>query len=275
MPLHPEVRGYLDRLAALGIPPVQEMTPQENRLARARIAALRRELAGSPAPEPVAAIEERRVPVVGGEVGLRLYTPAGDGPFPILVYFFGGGFIMGDLDSVDDVCRMMANGAGCIVASGEYRLAPEHKFPGPVEDGYAIVAWVAGHAASFKGDPARLGVGGESAGGNIAAVASQLARERGGPAIHFQVLIYPPLDFTAARAVGQELAGRPTLTDERMQYFDRHYFRSPDEMRSTPRRSAAIRPGSRSAARAPAGTSPPSPASSRGNAAGRPSASRC
>ena len=162
---------------------------------------------------------------------MRLY-PAGEGPFPVLVYFFGGGFIMGDLDAVDEVCRMMANRAGCIVASGEYRLAPEHKFPGPVEDGYAIVAWVAEHAAEFGGDPSRLAVGGESAGGNIAAVASQLARERGGPKIVFQVLIYPPLDFTAARAMGQELAGQPTLTDERMQYFDRHYFRTLDDARS-------------------------------------------
>jgi acetyl esterase len=233
MPLDPQVQAYLTRVAALGIPPVQTLTPHENRLARARILALRRELAGPRTPEPVATVEERRAPVRGGELGLRLYVPAGDGPLPVLVYFFGGGFIMGDLNSVDDVCRAMANRAGCIVASAEYRLAPEHKFPGPVEDGVAVLAWVSQHAAALGGDPSRLAVGGESAGGNIAAVASQLARERGGPSICFQVLIYPPLDFTAVRSVGQEIAGRPTLTDERMQYFDRLYFRSPDDARST------------------------------------------
>jgi acetyl esterase len=231
MPLDPQAEAYLERVAALGLPPVQTLTPQENRRERARIVKLRRDLARSYTPEPVATVEERRIPVVGGSVAARIYTPDGSGPFPVLVYFFGGGFIMGDIDTVADVCRAMANRARCIVIAAEYRLAPEHKFPGPVEDGYAAVAWAAKHAASVGGDPARLAVGGESAGGNIAAVACHLAKARGRPAISFQVLVYPPVDFTAGRAVSQQLAGRATLTDERMAYFDRHYFRTDADAR--------------------------------------------
>lgn len=231
MPLDPQVQAYLDRVAALGLPPVQTVTPQENRAARVRLMALRRELAGTDAVEPVGRIEEQRIPVAGGTVAARIYVPDGAGPFPVLVYFFGGGFITGDIDAVDEVCRMMANRAGSVVVSAEYRLAPEHKFPGPVEDGYAAISWVAEHAASFHGDPSRLAVGGESAGGNIAAVVSQLARERGGPRIAFQVLIYPPVDFTAGRGMDQAVVGQNTLTDERMAYFDRHYFRMLDDAR--------------------------------------------
>jgi acetyl esterase len=239
MPIDPEAQAYLDRLAALGLPAVQTVTPHENRQARVRLMALRRELAGSNTPEPVARVEDRRIPVARGTVSARIYTPDGDGPFPVLVYFFGGGFIMGDIDAVDEVCRMMAIRAGCVVVSAEYRLAPEHKFPGPVEDGFAAVAWAAEHAASFQGDPGRLAVGGESAGGNIAAVVCQLAKARGGPAIELQVLVYPPVDFTAGRGVHQAVAGQNTLTDERMAYFDRHYFRTLDDSRD-PQASPAL-----------------------------------
>jgi acetyl esterase len=232
MPLDPQAQAYLDRVATLGIPPVQTLTPQENRLARTRILSLRRELAGDRQPEPVARVEERRLPVADGTVRARMYTPVGTAPFPVLVYFFGGGFIMGEIEAVDEVCRAMANRAGCIVVAAEYRLAPEHKFPGPVEDGYAAVAWAAQQAASFGGDPRRLAVGGESAGGNIAAVACQLAKARGGPPIVFQLLVYPPVDFTAGRSVDQAVAGQATLTDERMAYFDGHYFRTTEDARS-------------------------------------------
>src|SRR5215218_10218976 len=104
MPLDPEAQAYLDRVAALGLPAVETVTPQENRQGRARLLALRRELAGSDAVEPVARVEDRRVPVDGGGVAARIYRPSGDGPFPFLVYFFGGGFIMGEIEAVDEVC---------------------------------------------------------------------------------------------------------------------------------------------------------------------------
>lgn len=237
MPLDPQAQAYLDRVAALAMPPVQTVTPQENRRQRPRVMALRRELAGDLPPEAVARVEERRIPVRDGEVRARILVPALDGsdqnaPLPVLVYFFGGGFIMGEIDAVDEVCRMLANRAGCIVVAAEYRLAPEHKFPGPVEDGYAAVCWAAQQAASLGGDPSRLAVGGESAGGNIAAVACQLAKARGGPRIVFQLLVYPPIDFTAGRSVDAPVAGQATLTDERMAYFDGHYFRTPEDARS-------------------------------------------
>lgn len=234
MPLDPEAQAYLDRVAALRMPPVQTVTPQRNRQERLRVMALRRELSGAYAPEAVAAVEERTIPAPAGDAELRarVYTPSGDGPFPVLVYFFGGGFIMGDIDAVEEVCRMMANRASCIVVAAEYRLAPEHKFPRPVEDGYAAICWAAEQAETFNGDPSRLAVGGESAGGNIAAVTCHLARARGGPDLCCQLLVYPPLDFTAGRAVDGQLAGQATLTDERMAYFDSHYFRTPDDARN-------------------------------------------
>src|SRR6186997_246470 len=139
MPLDLQAQTYLDRVAALGLPPVQTLTPQENRRVRARLLDLRRELAGGRTAEPVARVEERRVPVNGGSVAARIYVPEGGGPFPVLVYFFGGGFIMGSIDAVDEACRAMAHRSGCMIVSAEYRLAPEHKFPGPVEDGFAAV----------------------------------------------------------------------------------------------------------------------------------------
>jgi acetyl esterase/lipase len=232
MPLDSQAQIYLDRVAALGLPPVQTLTPQENRRVRARLLELRREMAGQRAAEAVAHVEERRMPVRDGSVAARIYVPEGVGPFPVMVYFFGGGFIMGSIDAVDEACRAMARRSGCMVVSAEYRLAPEHKFPGPVEDGFAAVSWVAEHAASFGGDASRLAVGGESAGGNIAAVACHLGKARGGPPIALQVLIYPPLDFTAGRSVDREIAGQATLTDERMAYFDGHYFRTAEDANS-------------------------------------------
>ena len=229
MPLDPQAQAYLDQVAALGMPPVQTVTPQENRRERARVQALRRRMSAGYAPEAVARIHDRQIPVDGAQVSARVYHPSGDAALPVLIYFFGGGFIMGDIGAVDEVCRAMANRAGCIVVAAEYRLAPEHKFPGPVEDGFAAVRWVAEQAENFGGDPSRLAVGGESAGGNIAAVVCQMAKAVGGPRLAAQVLIYPPVDFTAGRTVDRSLAGAATLTDERMAYFDRHYFRGGED----------------------------------------------
>lgn len=149
-----------------------------------------------------AVMEERDVtiPVAGGEIALRIYrTAAHETPQPCHVYYHGGGFFLGNLDQGDNLCRGLARQAGCIVISVDYRLAPEHRFPVAAEDSYAALCWIAAHAADLGIDPARISVGGGSAGGNLAAVVSLMARDRSGPSVIAQVLEIPVTDFTSMR----------------------------------------------------------------------------
>lgn len=138
-------------------------------------------------PEPVAEVVERALPGPDGEIRARFYVPGPDRPLPVLVYFFGGGWVLGSLDSVDPVCRRLANAATCAVVSVAYRRAPEHPFPAALEDCFAATSWVVRHGASHGLDPSRVAVGGASAGGNLAATVALLARERGGPHLVFQL----------------------------------------------------------------------------------------
>ena len=142
-------------------------------------------------PEPVSTVEDRLIPGVAGKQPIRVYTPAGDGPFPLLVYFHGGGWVVGSLNTVDASCRALANLANCVVVSADYRLAPEDKFPAAVNDCYAATRWVAFNAAALNGDASRLAVGGESAGANLAAAVTLKAQESGLPALGYQFLMYP------------------------------------------------------------------------------------
>jgi acetyl esterase len=142
-------------------------------------------------PELVKKVQNFAIPRVGGEIPVRLYTPEGDEPLPVLVFFHGGGWVLGNLDTHDVICRSLANQAGCIVLAVDYRLAPEHKFPAAVEDAFAATKWAAENASKFGGDPTRIAVGGDSAGGNLSAVVSQMARDTGAPDLVFQLLIYP------------------------------------------------------------------------------------
>jgi acetyl esterase len=160
---------------------------------------------------------------------VRIYTPAGSGPFPVLVFFHGGGWVIGDLDTQDGACRALANGAGCLVVSVGYRLAPEHKFPAAPDDTYAATKWVAANAASINADPARIAVGGDSAGGNLTAVTAQMARQRGGPRLAFQLLIYPVTDGACDTASYRDNADGYLLTKEMMLWFWNHYVRNPEE----------------------------------------------
>jgi acetyl esterase len=141
--------------------------------------------------EPVDRVEDRPIPGPAGEIPVRIYWPAVPGPLPVLVNLHGGGWVIGDLDGHDGICRVLANGAGCIVVSVDYRLAPEHPFPAAPEDAYSATCWVAAHAAELGADPRRIGVGGDSAGGNLAAVCALMARDRGGPDLVYQLLLYP------------------------------------------------------------------------------------
>src|SRR5262249_60300615 len=130
-------------------------------------------------------------PGAAGDMPARIYTPHGTGPFPLLVYFHGGGWVIGNLAAFDATCRALTNAAGCLVLAMEYRLAPEHKFPAAPEDCYTAVRWAAANARRFGGDPGHIAIGGDSAGGNLTAVVAQMARDRGEPALFYQLVVYP------------------------------------------------------------------------------------
>ena len=192
MQLDPALAEILASLDPSAETPVEEMTPEDAR------ATWKEEMAAvAGKPLPVKSVSQHEAPGPAGPLAVRLYEPegVGTGPLPILVYYHGGGWIRGDLDTHDDVCRYLCHHADCLVASVDYRLAPEHRFPAALEDCDAATQWVAEHAAELGADPARLAIGGDSAGGNIACGVTLKARERGGPAIRFQLLIYPATDL--------------------------------------------------------------------------------
>jgi acetyl esterase len=155
---------------------------------------------------------------------VRIYTPAGTGPFPLLVWFHGGGWVLGDLDSADPTARHLAVGAGCVVVSVDYRLAPETKFPGAADDCYAATQWTVQHAAAMHGDPDRIAVGGDSAGGNLAAAVSLMARDRRGPSLAFQLLVYPVTHCNFTTSSYQSFAEGYMLTRTSMQWYWNHYL---------------------------------------------------
>lgn len=187
MPLDPQARMLLDKFAALNAPPLHEMTVEEARLANIKLFVTRHE------PEAVGNVEDRVIPgpADADDIPIRIYTPEGGGPFPILVYLHGGGWVVGNLETHDSQCRALTNGASCVVVSVDYRLAPEHPFPAGVEDCDAATQWAADNAASLHGDPNRIAVGGDSAGGTLAAVVALHARDRGGTISRFPTAHLP------------------------------------------------------------------------------------
>lgn len=217
MALDPQAKAVLDQLAALALPPYHTLSPTE---ARQQAEAARVTAPG----EAVAHLEDRTVPGPGGSIPLRVYTPAGTGPFPALVFFHGGGWVLGSIEGSDATCRSLANAAGCVVVSVEYRLAPEHKFPAAADDCYAATRWVAENAAAINVDPSRIAVGGVSAGGNLAAVVSLMARDRGGPSLVHQLLVVPVTDRNFETPSYRENAEGYGLTRDSMTWFWNHYL---------------------------------------------------
>ena len=213
--LHPNARAIVDQIAAL--PQLPTLTPAE---ARGRPAPL------EAAPEAVASVTARTIPGPGGSLAIRIYRPK-DVLRAALVYFHGGGWVVGSLDSADGSCRALANRSRCVVISIAYRLAPETKFPGAVEDAYAAVRWVADNSVDLHIDPARIAVGGASAGGNLAAAAALVARERGGPKIAFQLLTVPVTELSSKAESHREFAEGYGLTSADMAWYGTHYVRTP------------------------------------------------
>lgn len=218
MGVHPQVQQLLDGLAAEGLPPFEQMTVPQAREATTAFEGLQGE------PEDVATVVNRTVPGLAGEIPVRIYTPSGEGPFPVVVYHHGGGWVIGTLETVDRPCRALANAAGAIVVSVDYRLAPEHRYPAAFDDSYAATVWVAEHAAELNADPARLCVAGDSAGGNLAAAVALAARDRQGPAIAAQLLLYPVVDFDFTTPSYEENKEGYLLTRGSMQWFWAHYL---------------------------------------------------
>src|SRR5215210_138310 len=222
MPLDPQARAYQDAVIALGGAPPRQMTPPEW-----RDQTTARRLHWGIAPQPVANVEDHAVPTPDGDVPVRIFVPDTPGPLPILVWYHGGGWVIGSVDNSENTCRALANLTPCIVASVEYRLSPETKFPAGPEDCYAATRWVAEHGAELGGDPSRLAVGGDSAGGNLAAAIALMARDRGGPPIAFQLLVYPVTDYNFETSSYREMAEGYGLTRDTMQYFWELYLADP------------------------------------------------
>jgi acetyl esterase len=222
MPLDPQLKPLIDLMVSdPNAKPPHEQSPEEARAGYLALAAM-----FGPG-EQVGRVEDRTIPGPAGKIPVRIYVPEGDGPFGVLVFYHGGGFVIGDLESHDKECRALCNRAECVVVAVDYRLAPEHPFPAAPEDCFAALEWVGGHARSFRGDPTRLAVGGDSAGGNLSTVVALMTRDRGGPALRFQLLVYPCIDArdNDLYKSRDKNAACPMLLRETMDYFMGQYFR--------------------------------------------------
>ncbi len=217
MALAPSVQSLLDDIAAGGDVRLEDMSAAEAREAFAGMALLDGE------PVEMASVHDRSVPSSQGDVRVRVYRPREDGDLPVIVYFHGGGWVIGGLDTHDNTCRRLALAAECVVVSVDYRLAPENPYPAAPEDCYAALSWVSGNAATIGASADRIGLAADSAGGNLAAVVSMMARDRGGPSVSAQLLIYPVTDSSCATGSMAENAEGYFLTRAAMEWFWANY----------------------------------------------------
>jgi acetyl esterase len=224
MPLDPQVARWRERRIAGQVRPLYTQT-----LAEARAADLAEIRAGAGTPEPVHEVRDLTMPAGGGDLPLRLYRPSGQPGLPALVYFFGGGWTLGQIDTCDGICRTLANAAGCAVIAVGYRLAPEHKFPAPVRDCYDALCWIAGHAEELGVDAGRLAVGGDSAGGNLAAAVTLLAKQQDGPPLAAQLLVYPNTCFDAGTESLRENDDPSMFNRRSVDWYWSHYLSSPSD----------------------------------------------
>jgi acetyl esterase len=222
--LKPQSQMYLEAFKQM--PAIASLEPQTVRDMFAMAPPVEVELA------PLAKVEDRLIPVKDAEINVRIYTPEGEGPFPLFVYYHGGGWVLGDIPIADASCRMLANKTGRIVVSVDYRLAPEHKFPVPVEDSYAALQWVSENAVSLNGNASNIVVGGDSAGGNLAAAMTLKSREEKGPAIAGQVLIYPVTALSYDSGSYHEFKEGFGLDRDLMIWFGNYYIRNEEDAKN-------------------------------------------
>jgi acetyl esterase len=223
--LHPQARALLDLIENRGLPPTHTLSPTE-----ARLFYRERRFFTQPEPPEVARVRDLEAEGPHGAIPLRHYRPRGaadDAVLPALVYFHGGGWVMGDLDTHDVLCRELANASACTVVAVDYRMAPEHHFPVAIDDCLAATSWVRHNAAALGADPARLAVGGDSAGGNLAAVVAILARDAGDLPLAFQLLIYPGTDMRRGAPSHQTNSQGYLLTRDTIDYFHDYYIDNP------------------------------------------------
>ena len=220
MTLHPQAEALVGAVRGAPAPVLDDEHLAELRQGFAAITAL-----GAGAAPALHAVRDLRIPGPGGERPARLYAPSGDDGLGVLVWLHGGGWVLGDLDVADPIARQLAVAAGCLVVSLDYRLAPEHPFPAGLDDVWNGLRWVAAHARELGGDPSRLAIGGDSAGGNLAAVAALLARDAGAPRLALQLLVYPGIDQALATGSYREHGEGLLLTAAHMRWFHDCYLR--------------------------------------------------
>ncbi|MEZ5234618.1 MAG: alpha/beta hydrolase [Acidimicrobiales bacterium] len=217
MTVDPQTRALIDLMASFGLPRPETMKAPDVR----EMFAAGRDT--RPAGPKLARVEDVTVGGATGELAARIYAKSAKAPLPAIIYFHGGGWVLGDVDGDDPACRQLAASSGAMVISVDYRHAPEHRFPAATDDCYAATVWLGEHAARFGADPARLMVAGWSAGGNLAAVTAQRVRDDGGPALRGQALVTPVTDYDPQRPSWQDNAEGYVLTAPFMEWFWKQY----------------------------------------------------
>jgi acetyl esterase len=241
MALDPQAKAVIEAAAKSGRPAYHQLTPKD-----ARQLFLETRPLSTPIPPEIGSVRNLVADGPQGQIPLRLYRPAGvpaSTPLPVYVYFHGGGWVIGDLETHDVICRQLTAESGASVISVDYRLAPEHKFPAAADDAWAAMRWIVAHAAELGVDTGRLAVGGDSAGGNLAAVVALMARDAGGPRIALQVLIYPVTDLGAESKSYEDFAEGHMLTRESMRWFSAHYLNGKEDAadwRASPIRAKSL-----------------------------------
>ncbi|MDF3312825.1 alpha/beta hydrolase [Rhodococcus sp. T2V] len=238
MPFDPAVQSVVDGLSQQGLKPFDALSLDETREAVGLFATLQNP------PRYVATVAEMAYPGPGGPQDLRIYVPDAAEPLPVVVYFHGGGFIAGDLSVADEPSRALANDLQAIVVAASYRLAPEHKFPAASDDTFAALGWVVDNISQHGGDPSRIAVLGDSAGGNLAAVAALRARDEGGPVLRAQVLVYPTIDPLANTQSRKECSDGPVISAAALDHFWRQYLSAPEDAENpwaAPSKAASLR----------------------------------
>ncbi len=239
MSLNRQVAEMLDERRKGSAQPLYELS-----LEQARADDLASIQAGGGAVVPVGEVRDLTLPGPAGDLPARLYHPSGEGPFPVLLYLFGGGWTLGSLETCDGVCRQLCADTSCLVMSVQYRRAPEDRFPSAPEDCYAAAAWLAENAALLGGDPQRLAIGGDSAGGNLSAAVTLMARERGGPSLACQVLVYPNTDYRADTSSRREIDDPAMFNRHSVDWYWGHYLtdaKDGDNPFASPLRAASMR----------------------------------